>query len=144
MAYTTNESGRVEVYVSPFPKVEEDRVQISNAGGSRPFWSHDGKELFYLGGLTVPTQRLISANVSADAGKFKVVSRNPVWNATLQSLRFRAEPNTARPIGISRDGQRFLVLKEAVADGTEPQAERIIIVQNWTEELKRLVPIPKN
>jgi dipeptidyl aminopeptidase/acylaminoacyl peptidase len=143
MAYSSNESGRSEVYVSPFPRVDEDRVLISNTGGDRPVWSHDGKELFYVGGLTTQSRRFMSATVSAESGKLRVISRSPLWDGTNESLHFVTDYQTIvlRPIGPSHDGQRFLVLKEfnATADRA---AERIQVVQNWTEELKRRVPVP--
>jgi Tol biopolymer transport system component len=140
MAYHSNESGRDEVYVSPFPNVGEDRVLISNAGGGRPLWSPDGKELFYIGGATRASLRLMSAAVESDGGKFKVVSRSPVWSTNLEGLHYFPEANTGRPIGISRDGQRFLVLKEVISESADRAPDRIFIVQNWTEELKRRVP----
>lgn len=142
MAYSSNESGRNEVYVSPFPNVDEDRVLISNAGGDRPLWSHDGKELFYVGGITPQTRRFMAATVSAEGGKFRVVSRSPLWNGTNENLHFVTNGGITmvRPIGPSPDGQRFLVLKEFNASA-DRAPERIHIVQNWTEELKRRVPV---
>lgn len=141
MAYSSNESGRSEVYVSPFPNVDEDRVLISNAGGDRPLWSHDGKELFYVGGITPPTRRFMAATVSAEGDKFRVVSRSPLLDGTNENLHFVTNGGitVVRPIGPSPDGQRFLVLKEFNAS-TDRAPERIFIVQNWTEELKRRVP----
>ena len=46
LAYQSNESGRDEVYVRPFPKVNEGRWQVSTAGGTSPLWAKDGRELF--------------------------------------------------------------------------------------------------
>ena len=48
LAYRSNESGRDEVYVRPFPDVESGRWQVSTAGGNRAEWGPDGRELFYL------------------------------------------------------------------------------------------------
>jgi Periplasmic component of the Tol biopolymer transport system len=48
LAYQSDESGRAEVYVCPFPKVDSGRWQVSTAGGTRPLWSRDGRDLFYL------------------------------------------------------------------------------------------------
>ena len=47
LAYQSNESGREEVYVRPFPNVETARRQVSTGGGTRPLWSRNGRELFY-------------------------------------------------------------------------------------------------
>ena len=48
IAYVSDESGRDEVYVRPFPDVESDRFQVSSGGGRAPLFSHDGRELFFL------------------------------------------------------------------------------------------------
>ncbi len=60
VAYESNESGQTEVYVRPFPNVEEGRWLVSRDGGTRPLWSRDGRELFYLGApgrvMAVPIQ----------------------------------------------------------------------------------------
>ena len=48
MAYQSNESGADEVYVRPFPKVNDGRWQISTGGGTRPAWARSGREIFYL------------------------------------------------------------------------------------------------
>lgn len=47
VAYQSNASGRAEIYVQPFPDVNQGRWQVSTTGGSRPLWSRDGRELFY-------------------------------------------------------------------------------------------------
>jgi hypothetical protein len=49
-AYQSNESGQFQVYVRPFPNVDDGRVQISSDGGARPMWARNGRELFYLDG----------------------------------------------------------------------------------------------
>jgi hypothetical protein len=48
LAYQSNESGRFEVYVRPFPKVDAGKWQVSTDGGRVPLWSRDGQELFYV------------------------------------------------------------------------------------------------
>jgi serine/threonine-protein kinase len=50
LAYASNESGRFEVYVRPFPDVNARRVQVSQAGGTEPRWAHSGRELFFRNG----------------------------------------------------------------------------------------------
>ena len=50
LAYHSDESGRDEVYVRPFPKAEKGKWQISMEGGSWPVWARDGEGLFYLNG----------------------------------------------------------------------------------------------
>jgi Tol biopolymer transport system component len=48
LAYESNESGRPEIYVRPFPNVDSGRWQVSTGGGSRPLWARSGGELFYV------------------------------------------------------------------------------------------------
>jgi hypothetical protein len=48
LAYTSAESGRIEVFVRPFPNTQSGKWQVSTAGGAEPHWSHSGRELFYV------------------------------------------------------------------------------------------------
>ena len=59
MAYASNESGKYEVYVRPFPEVNKGKWQVSTSGGNSPLWSPDGRELFYRSGdavMAVPVE----------------------------------------------------------------------------------------
>jgi serine/threonine-protein kinase len=131
MAYQSDESGRFEVYVRPFPNVDADRVQISNAGGAYPLWSRDGRELFYLEGNTPQDRRLMAVAVEPTDGRFAFRERRGV----LEWPYVQAE---GRGYDVALDGQRFLAIKEGTGDAANPI--EIVIVQNWTEELQRLVP----
>jgi eukaryotic-like serine/threonine-protein kinase len=135
LAYESNSSGRYEIYVRPFPRVGDGQWQISNAGGEQPLWARSGQELFYVASdgalMTVP-----------------VGSRGAAWSAgTATKLTERRyytggeDTNTTiRQYDVSPDGQRFLMIKEGGgADQTAAPAS-LIVVQHWTEELKRLVP----
>ena len=50
LAYESNESGRLEIYVRPFPDVQSGRWQISRDGGTRPLWARNGRELYFMAG----------------------------------------------------------------------------------------------
>ena len=134
MAYQSNESGQTEIYVRPFPNVEDGRWQVSNASGIYPLWSRDGRELFYLEGPAA-APRLMVVPVQTDP---TFVPENP------QEL-FEWPYSTrgdGRTYDVSPDGQRFLAVRsvlEADADDLPPQ---INIVLNWFEELKERVPVP--
>ena len=128
IAYHSNESGRNEVYVRPFPMVEGGgRWTISNAGGSRPAWSSDGKELFYLDATTAMMTVPIQAAPTFSAGTPTRLFDGP-WYVV----------STTRPYDVSRDGQRFLMIRNA--DGANSGPATIEVVVNWLDELKRLVP----
>ena len=129
VAYQSEESGRPEVYVRPFPDVDEGRWQISN-GGVTPVWAPDGRKLYYVR-LDDPDQEdwrgaLMSVRVTTEAG-FSPASPEVMFEGSYFTLR-------GRSYDISPDGQRFLMIKE------DPAPLELILVQNWFEELKRLVP----
>ena len=130
VAYQSEESGRPEVYVRPFPDVEEGRWQISTNGGGTPVWAPDGRELYYVrwGDRHQEDWRgaLMSVRVTTEAG-FSPASPEVMFEGSYFTLR-------GRTYDISPDGQRFLMIKE------DPAPLELILVQNWFEELKRLVP----
>ncbi len=129
MAYESNESGRDEIYVRPFPDVEGGRWQVSTGGGGQPVWARNGRELFYRSGNAfMPVA--VQAGPSFAAGNPKALFEG----------QYVAGPG-GRSYDVSPDGQQFLLIKAAVAAGSEevPPA-RFIIVENWFEELRRLVP----
>jgi serine/threonine-protein kinase len=131
LAYESNSSGTFEVYVRPFPNVDAGQWLISTAGGTRPLWSSNGKELFYV----APDGALMAVRVDP---------RGNAWNSgspskVVEGRYATVSPASGRTYDVSADGKRFLMLKRAPAsDGAAP---RIIVVQNWLEELKRLVPV---
>ncbi len=125
LAYASNESARTEVYVRPFPNVESGRWQISTEGGSRPLWNQNGRELYYYLPPGIVMAVPVETGTSFKAGSPKVVFKGEYLS--LQSL--------------TRDGQRFLMIKDAAAKpDINPAWQRINIVLNWTEELKQRVP----
>jgi eukaryotic-like serine/threonine-protein kinase len=130
MAYDSNESGKWEVYVRPFPEVDTGRWQVSTSGGDNPLWSRDGRELFYRRGGSV-----MAVAVQTEPA-FKCGKPVPLFRGTYVGL------GDEHPWDISPDGKRFLMMKEVVSTA-KPAAEaprKINIVVNWFEELKQRVP----
>jgi eukaryotic-like serine/threonine-protein kinase len=125
MAYQSRVSGSTEIYVERYPDLG-DRKLISVGGGRLPVWSADGRELFFTNGrqmLAVP----IEYGATLSAGRPEVL-----FEASISIL----EGN--RPYDVTGDG-RFLMIVGSETDGSDPPPQ-IVVVQNWTEELKRLVP----
>jgi serine/threonine-protein kinase len=125
LAYDSNESGRGEVYVRPFPAVDEGRWQISPDGGGEPLWSRDGRELFFIHDgelMTVPVQ---------PSDVFQWSKPAPVFNVA----RFQSN---GRRYDVSPDGRRFLLIKSNADD--DLASVGMVVVVNWLEELKRLLP----
>jgi Tol biopolymer transport system component len=129
LAYMSNETGRDEVYVQPF-SVSGPRgtKQISVGGGTEPLWGPDGRELFYRNG-----DKMMAVAIEAESEPELSVGTPRL----LFEGRFLPGPNWARRnYDISPDGQRFLMIqREQDLVPTE-----IIVILNWFEELKRLVP----
>jgi serine/threonine-protein kinase len=126
LAYQSNESGQDEIYVRPFPNIGGGRWQVSTAGGTRPVWSSNGRELFYLApnGLS---SAAVTTNDSFAAGR-------PI--RLIEARYFAETAFIGRTYDVSRDSQRFLMIKRS-ASVVQPE---IVVVQNWDQELKRLAP----
>jgi serine/threonine-protein kinase len=122
------QSGR-EILVRPFPDVETGRWTIGP--GYQPLWSPDGRELFFLneGGRLMAVTVQTTPTFSASTPRM-VFDRAYVWNVVGLS---------ARTYDISPDGRRFLMIKDAES-ATRDSAPQMVVVLNWHEELKRLVP----
>jgi hypothetical protein len=118
--------------VRPFPEVNSGHWQVSTGRGTRPLWARSGQELVYV----APTGALMRVGVE----------RAPSWAATTPTLLVK-EGHVTIPSGfsgrtydIAPDGQRLLMIKEGGGSDHSATAPQIIVVQHWTEELKRLVP----
>ena len=125
LAYQSDESGREEVYVRPFPDVDQGRWQVSTGGGRMPLWSRNGRELFYLSSSNVLMGVQVEPGLS--------------WRSTTpaQILQFPYfEAGSGRTFDIAPDGRRFLVIKP----GGDNTPQSLVVVQNWFQELKRRVP----
>jgi len=120
VAYTASESGRLEVYVQPFPGPGE-KQQISRAGGSYPHWRSDQKELFYHSF----DNRLMAATVRADGGRVDVDAVQPLFD-------MRAPDGLQRNFyDVASNGQRFMIV---VPDDTE--STPLTLVSNWPTLVK--------
>jgi serine/threonine-protein kinase len=136
LAYDSSVSGRVEVYVRPFPNVNAGLFQISTAGGRTPAWATKGGELFFVSGT-----RLMAAAVDTSRG-FVADSPKVLFDNRSLLLDARTFATGAhRTFDVSDDAQRFLVLKDSTPVAVDETASAgIIVVQNWHDELRRMVP----
>jgi serine/threonine protein kinase len=120
LAYTSNESGRSEVYVQRFPGPGE-KIQVSTDGGNHPVWSRDGKQLVYENAGTLwATEVLLSP---FRVGKSRVLYQGDIWNDA-------AGPNYTLAPG----GHRIVVV-ERIKD---PEGGNVKVVVNWNQELQVL------
>jgi eukaryotic-like serine/threonine-protein kinase len=130
LAYEADDSGRFEIWVRPYPDVSTAKWQVTTTGGTRPLWTRDGQELIYV----LPSGALMGMKVS----------RGPSWAATppaqiVKSGYFTNPIDPAHTYDVSPDGRRFLLIKRVGGPQSAAPAS-LVVVLNWTEELKRLVP----
>jgi serine/threonine-protein kinase len=132
IALQSNESGQPQIYVRPFPAVDGGRWQISPDGGTRPAWSRNGRELFYLNANDLLTAVSVVTGATFTAGKpVKVLNTRYYAGSTTRGYDLRG-------YDVSPDGQRFLMVKEnAPANTPRSPSAAIIVVLNWAEELKQ-------
>ena len=132
MAYVVADSHTPQVFVTPFPDVKASRTLVTPAGGSQPRWARDGRALFYTGldgtlmSVTIDPKapirigRPVQVLTTAYYGGITMLSRTGTYD-------------------VASDG-RFLMLKD-VDDAKVARRTQIVVVRNWIEELKRLVPV---
>ena len=123
MVYTANPNP-MEVYVSPYPKRSDGLWKISNGGGDKPVWSRDGTKIYYHNG-----NAMYAVDVTA-TDEFKKGNPRLVFQGNYFLPR-------ERRFDIHPDGDRFIMIQGA---GEEQQAQQLFVIQNFSEELKRLVP----
>jgi Tol biopolymer transport system component len=128
IAYNSDESGRAEVYVRPYPG-PGGKWQISTEGGTEPVWNPRGRELFYRSGNKMMAVE-VATQASFSAGKPNMLFEGP----------YVTTPRSFPDYDVSPDGQRFLMLK--ASDQSQAPAQ-INVVLNWFEELKQKVPTGK-
>jgi Tol biopolymer transport system component/predicted Ser/Thr protein kinase len=120
LAFVSNESGRFEVYVAPFPGPGA-KLQISTSGGNSPRWRRDGREIFYV----APDRKLMAARVET----------SPAFRIGAVQALFQTPRPEAPGVSYdaSADGKRFLLANIQ----SEKVSPPITLVLNWTAELKK-------
>ena len=122
VAYVSNDSGKNEIYVVPFPNPGA-RVRVSIQGGSQPRWRRDGRELYYLS----PEAKIMAAELATGMGDLRVGAVRPLF--PLSGL-------TGVPgflYDVSADGQKFIAVQELEHTSTVP----LTVVANWPAELRK-------
>jgi Tol biopolymer transport system component len=124
MAYASNETGNMEIYVSPFLS-GNGKWQVSSGGGQEPRWRQDGKELFYVSAegkmMAVPVKTGASFEAASPVALFQTHRRQPVSSQDVFSY------------DVSGDGQRFLILTRM----DEANAAPLSVHLNWASEMEK-------
>jgi hypothetical protein len=120
LAYVSSETGTREVFVRPFPNVEDGQWLVSVGGGTNPVWSDSGGELFYLNSSNEVVAVQVDNGATFTRGR----------EQTLFSMEgFHLGPGT-QVFDVMPDGQQFVALRRIAAD------VELIMVDNWTELLR--------
>jgi serine/threonine-protein kinase len=134
LAYQSNESGDWDIYVRPMLDLERgQKVTVSTGGSTQPRWSRDGRELFYLS----PRSEMMSVSVRTGA-TFSSAAPVKLFDASPYFIGGQVNPFFG--YDVSKDG-RFLMIKPMGGVTSEASTTtNIEVVQNWFEDVKRLLP----
>jgi eukaryotic-like serine/threonine-protein kinase len=126
LLYQSDESGRREIYVRPFPDVDQGRVQVSVGGGEAPLWSRNGREIFFLSA----DRQMMAVSFTAAATPTLTAPRALF---TVPPALLGVETAYTTPWDVAADG-RFLMMRSIWQ--TEGSARIPVVVHNLFTELR--------
>ncbi|MEX1186425.1 MAG: protein kinase [Gemmatimonadaceae bacterium] len=127
LAYASDETGRYEVYVRPFPNVNEGKWQVSRNGGFEPFWARNGRELFYR----EAAGNIISVSLVSDS-TFRTGDQRILFSTRGLNLLPQGRSYDVMP-----DDQRFIFTRPVGAEVSNAPVP-VVVVQNWGAEIRNL------
>ena len=127
VAYQSDDSGQVEVYIDSFPE-SRGRKLISTGGGRDPEWGAGGRELFYV----APDDRLMAVSLKVGADTIEPSAPRELFRLPLPSFDLGRGGIGSSPYQASRDGQRFLTFTS-----TEAASQPLMLIVNWPALLKK-------
>jgi serine/threonine-protein kinase len=138
LAYTSNESGQLEVYVRPYPS-GGGRWQISVDGGAYPRWAGSGRELFYRS-----ESGIMAVSIEADGGTLRTGRPRLLFSGSFRGGvgGLPIAGNTFADYDVTRDGQRFVMFPLGTAAG-EVRAGLATLVSPWFDELRHTFEPPR-
>ena len=136
LAYHSNESGRNEVYVRPFPG-PGGKWQVSTTGGRFPTWSRTRRELFYTVGSGSAGQIMV-ASYTVEGDSFRADKPRP-WSEGRHINRRSYNPM----FDLHPDGERFAIAPVPPESAEATVHEKVVFIFNFFEELKRIAPMKK-
>jgi Tol biopolymer transport system component len=129
IAYCSTESGSWEVYVQPFPR-KDAKVQVSSGGGRIPFWSRNGRDLFYA----TERQQIMRVPYTIRNGAFAPGQPVP-WT----ERRF-ADTGVIAGVDLAQDGKHFAALMPIEPAEQQQSPNHVTMVLNFFDEIQRRVP----
>lgn len=123
VAYSSNETGRPEVYIASFPKLG-GKIRVSANGGILPKWSRRGNELFYV---SEDRRRMLAVSLKTSAAGWKAGAPEVLFDLPDRGFPIDAGLQIRAPYAVSKDGQRFLI--NAALD--DPVPPSLVVGLNW-------------
>ena len=124
LLYQSDRTGQHEIYVRPFPEVDDGLQQISLNGGTEPHWARSGREIFYRD----DEGRMVAVQVEPGEGELRTAGHDVLFNAT----PFWSDP-ASQQYDVAPDDQRFLMLRG------EGNPNSLIVTWNWIEQARAAV-----
>jgi hypothetical protein len=131
LAYVSNRTGQNEVWVKGYP--DGVPVRVSRNGGYEPRWALDARELFYVQGRSMMAVGIETESEFSFGAPVELFTGPDLLDAV----------SFVSSYDVARDGRFLMIQSPASVDGGVPVQSSIVVVRNWTEELKRLVPITR-
>ncbi len=129
LAYQSDETGRTEVFVRPFPSINDGKKQVSSGGGLAPLWSRDGKELFYLASDRNMMAAKMLPGTSPEFAPPVTLFHVPDELLGVEALYYT-------PWDVAADG-RFIMAR--LVSGDPGQLGALVVTENWFQELEAKV-----
>ncbi len=128
LAYSSDEAGGSQIFVRPFPNVNDGKWQISTDGGIEPVWAHNNRELFFV---NPSTREVEAAEFTTTGNTFRRERITKMF--TIPTTFLLATGGNSRSYGVAPDDERFLMARRY---GAEDAASSVIVVQNFFEKLR--------
>jgi Tol biopolymer transport system component len=132
VTYQSNASGEEEVYVQPFPNLTGQKWIVSRGGGSRPAWSRDEQQIFFIS----PAGEMMSVAVQRSGSTLATATPVTLFHGPYY---LGGGAVAGRTYDVAADG-RFLMMKPVSGASSPNSGGNIEVIINWFEELKRAVP----
>jgi serine/threonine-protein kinase len=129
LAYESNETGRTEVFLRPFPATDSGKWQVSNDGSAAPLWARNGRELFY-----VNANRDLMAVTVAPGAELRLGEPHRLFH--LGDDLYLTPNEYYTPFDVAPDGRFIMARSLAPAGAVELP---LVVVENWFGELRRKV-----
>jgi len=132
LAYTSDTTGRFEVYVRPYPNVDAGRWQVSQAGGHSPRWSHTGRELFYVNGAKALVAAAVVPSVTFTLGVQVTLFNTSGFAGTSAGS---AAAGSYLYYDVAPDDQRFVLFRKPTENGAVT-VDPLVQIVNWGVEVR--------